>query len=60
MVYYAAIALGVIAIIAGVAMKFAMNFHGKAYAAIGVGVVLLIVGIAGMVIAKPSATATAK
>ena len=59
MVYYAAIALGVIAAVAGVVMKFAMNYHGKAYVAIAVGAVLIIAGIVGMVIMKPSSSTPA-
>jgi FtsH-binding integral membrane protein len=59
MVYYGAIALGVIALAAG-AYLFksatpAAPHHISSYAAIGVGVVLLIAGIAGMFVMKPKA-----
>lgn len=55
-IFYAAIALGIIALIAGVYMLTA-NFHGKAYAVIALGAVLLIGGVAGMFMARPKAVA---
>lgn len=54
-VYYAAIALGIIIALVGIYMLAGMGFHGKAYAAIVVGVVVLIAGVAGMFVMKPSA-----
>ena len=54
-VYYAVIAIGVIALIAGIYMFAGMHFHGKAYAVIAIGVIALIAGIAGMFVMKPSA-----
>lgn len=57
MTFYGAIALGIIALIAGIVMYAALHYHGKAYAVIAVGVVVLIAGIAGMVMAKPGAAA---
>lgn len=56
-IFYAVIGLGVLALIAGIAMYAGLHFHGKAYAVIALGVVCLIAGIAGMFVAKP---ATAK
>ena len=56
-VFYAVIGLGVLALIAGIAMYAGLHFHGKAYAVIALGVICLIAGIAGMFVAKP---ATAK
>lgn len=53
--FYAIIGLGVVALIAGIAMFAGLHFHGKAYAVIGLGVVLLIAGIAGMFVVKPAA-----
>ena len=58
-VFYGIIALGVIIMVAGAVMRFAIHpaFHGKAYAVIALGVVALIAGIAGMVVLKPKASA---
>ncbi len=56
-VYYAVIAIGVIALLAGIYMFVGMHFHGKAYAVIAIGVVALIAGIAGMFVMKPSVRA---
>ena len=55
-VFYAAIALGVIALGVG----FYLMTHGhhmSAYGGMGASVLLLIVGVAGMVVAKPKAAA---
>jgi hypothetical protein len=54
-VFYAVIGLGVLALIAGIAMYAGLHFHGKAYAVIALGVVCLIAGIAGMFVTKPAA-----
>ncbi len=56
-VYYAAIALGIIIALVGVYMLAGMGYHGKAYAAIAVGVIVLVAGVAGMFVMKPSAVA---
>jgi uncharacterized membrane protein HdeD (DUF308 family) len=60
-IYYGIIALGVIALVAGVVLLVtatkAAPHHLSSYAALGVGVVLLIGGIAGMIVAKPKAAA---
>lgn len=53
-VYYAVIAIGVVALLAGIYMFAGMHFHGKAYAVIAIGVIALIAGIAGMLVMKPS------
>ena len=57
MVYYAVIALGVIALVVGgylfaTATK-ANPHHLSSYAAVGVGAVLLIAGVVGMFVMKP-------
>ena len=52
MVYYAVIALGVIALAAGVYLMIS-HHHTITYAAFGVGVVLLIAGVVGMFVMKP-------
>lgn len=61
MVYYAVIALGVIALVVGVYLfataTKANPHHLSSYAAIGVGVVLVIAGIIGMFVMKPKAVA---
>ena len=61
MVYYGAIALGVIALVAGVYLFAsatpAAPHHISSYAAIGVGVILLIAGVGGMFVMKPRAAA---
>ncbi len=56
-IYYAAIALGVIALIVGILFQVGMfgTHHILGYAGLGVGIVLIIVGVAGMVMAKPKA-----
>ena len=54
-VFYAVIGLGVLALIAGIAMYAGLHFHGKAYAVIALGVVCLIAGVAGMFVTKPAA-----
>ena len=54
-IYYGAIVLGVLAIIAGVMMlnNFVLGYHVKlGYGGIAVGVILVIIGIAGMVMAR--------
>ena len=58
-IYYAAIALGVIALIVGVLyIAHILGTHpARGYAGIGVGVVLIIVGVIGMVMSKPKAVA---
>lgn len=59
MLYYAAIALGVIALIVGILyITGTLGTHpARGYAGLGVGVLLLIVGVVGMVISKPKAVA---
>jgi len=52
-VFYAVIAIGVVALIVGIYMFAGMHFHGKAYAAIALGMVCLIAGIAGTFVARP-------
>ncbi len=54
-VYYAVIAIGVVALLAGIYMFAGMHFHGKAYAVIAIGIIALIAGVAGMFVMKPSA-----
>lgn len=59
MIYYAVIALGVIALVVGgylfaTATK-ANPHHLSSYAALGVGAVLLIAGVVGMFVMKPKA-----
>lgn len=54
-VFYAVIGIGVLALIAGIAMYAGLHFHGKAYAVIALGVVCVIAGIAGMFVTKPAA-----
>jgi uncharacterized membrane protein HdeD (DUF308 family) len=58
-IYYAAIALGVIALIVGILYTAGIlgTHHARGYAGLGVGVVLIIIGIVGMVVAKPKAIA---
>jgi hypothetical protein len=59
-IYYGVIAVGVIALLVGLYYMFiAVNpFHSlRAYGGLGAGVLLLIIGIAGMVMARPKATA---
>ena len=57
MIYYAVIALGVIALaVGGYLFATATNanpHHISSYAALGVGVVLLIAGVVGMFVTKP-------
>jgi len=59
MVYYAVIALGVIALAAGVYLLVSATpanpHHISSYAALGVGAVLLIGGVVGMFVMKPKA-----
>ncbi len=50
--FYALLALGVVALIAGVIMRVAINFHGKAF-----GGVLLVAGIIGMFMGRSSSSA---
>ena len=56
-VYYAVIALGVIALAVGVYLFVSATkanpHHLSSYAAVGVGVVLLIAGVVGMFVMKP-------
>ncbi len=56
-IYYAAIGLGVIALIVGVLFQAHVlgTHHILGYAGLGAGVLLIIVGIVGMVVAKPKA-----
>ncbi len=56
-IYYAAIALGVIALIVGILFQAGMfGTHSKlGIAGLGIGIVLIIVGVVGMVMAKPKA-----
>ncbi len=56
-VFYAVIALGVIALVAGIFMYAGMHYHGKAYAIIALGVVCLIAGVAGMFVTRPKTLA---
>jgi uncharacterized membrane protein HdeD (DUF308 family) len=58
-IYYAAIALGVIALIVGILYTaHVIGAHpARGYAGLGVGIVLIIIGIVGMVVAKPKAIA---
>ena len=56
-IFYAVIALGVIAIIVGVYYLTGGAHHLRAYAGLGVGVVLLIGGIVGMFMARSKAVA---
>ena len=59
-VYYAAIALGVIALIVGILYTagIGLGHHGaRGIAGLAVGVVLIIVGVVGMVVMKPKAIA---
>ena len=58
-VFYAAIALGVIALIIGIlyTVGIVLGHHAtRGYAGLGVGVVLIIAGIVGMVVMKHKAT----
>jgi len=56
-IYYAVIALGIIALAVGaylfVSATKANPHHISSYAALGVGVVLLIAGVVGMFVTKP-------
>lgn len=54
-IFYAVIGLGVLALIAGIAMYAGLHFQGKAYAVIALGVVCLIAGLVGMFVTKPAA-----
>lgn len=58
-IYYAAIALGVIALIVGILYITGILgvHHARGYAGLGVGVLLIIVGVVGMVMSKPKAIA---
>lgn len=58
--FYVLVAVGILALLVGVVMRVAINFHGKAYAVLALGVVLLIVGIVGMFMGKSSRTAISK
>ena len=60
MVYYAVIALGVIALIVGILWTAGIGLHvhhTRGYTGLGAGVVLIIAGIVGMVVMKPKAAA---
>jgi hypothetical protein len=56
-IYYAAIGLGVLALIVGALFQIHIfgTHHILGYAGLGVGVLLIIIGIVGMVVAKPKA-----
>ena len=60
-IYYGIIALGAIALIAGVVLLVtatkASPHHLSSYGALIVGAILLIGGIIGMIVAKPKAVA---
>ena len=59
-IYYVVIAVGVIALLVGLYYMFIVPppLHTvRAYGGIGGGIILLIIGIAGMVIARPKASA---
>ena len=59
-IFYAVIAVGVIALLVGLYYVFISvhPFHTlRAYGGLGAGVLLLIIGIAGMVMARPKAGA---
>ena len=60
-IYYGVIAVGVIALLVGLYYMFIAvhpTFHSvRAYGGLGAGVLLLIIGIAGMVMARPKASA---
>jgi hypothetical protein len=57
--YYAAIALGVVALIVGILFQVGTfgTHHYIGYAGLGVGILLIIGGVVGMVMAKPKAAA---
>ena len=57
MLYYGIIALGVIALAAGVIFLVTggHTIHLRTYGALGVGIVLVIAGIVGMIVMKPKA-----
>jgi hypothetical protein len=55
--FYALVAFGIVVLIAGVVMRVAVNFHGKAYAVLAFGGVLLVAGIIGMFMGKSSNSA---
>jgi uncharacterized membrane protein HdeD (DUF308 family) len=56
-IYYAAIAIGVIALILGILFQVHVfgTHHILGYAGLGVGILLIIVGVVGMVVSKPKA-----
>lgn len=56
-IYYAAIALGVLALIVGILYTAGIlgAHHKLGYAGLGAGILLIIIGIVGMVVAKPKA-----
>jgi len=56
-IFYAVIALGVIAIAVGVYYMAGGVHHVRAYTGLGVGIVLLIGGIVGMFMARSKAVA---
>ena len=56
-IFYAVIALGVIAIAVGVYYMAGGGHNLRAYTALGVGIVLLIGGIVGMFMARSKAVA---
>jgi cytochrome c biogenesis protein CcdA len=58
-VFYAVIALGVIALIVGGIFLPGGHHPFRAYVGLGAGVVLIIAGIVGMFVLKPKANATA-
>ena len=51
---YAVTALGILIIVIGFYMRFAIGYHGKAYAVIALGIVALIAGIATMILSRSS------
>ncbi len=59
LIYYAVIALGVIALAVGLYYQFIAihPYHDvRAYGGLGGGVVLILIGIVGIVMARPKAT----
>jgi hypothetical protein len=56
--FYAIAAIGVLAIIGGIALKFVLH-HSHGLETLGVGGLLLVVGIACAIFLKPKAVTTA-
>jgi uncharacterized membrane protein HdeD (DUF308 family) len=56
-VYYAIIALGVVALVIGGYLLLATAHHTSSYAVIAVGAVLVVGGIVGMFVMKPTRAA---